>query len=272
METITEMKYNKDALVVQANELIRSKQDDLTLLEAKLVRLAIAQIIETDIDMRTYSCNVTELARHLGITQGNVYRDVEMLARGIMKKSIYVVDKKKPQKRNGQPNYELFPWIDYFSYNDGTITIRLSDKLKPLLIGLSEHFTKYGYGNIIALPSTNSIRLLELLTSYESIVNPYDSRKHQSPFPHIEKADNEIIFTVEYLKEYFNCIDKYENNNDFIRRVIAASVKAINEKSTTHKVAYRTAKEGKRIGYVLFKINAWDDKEFLEFISNNNTK
>ena len=39
------IKYNREYLVVQANELVRSKQDDLTLLEAKLVRLAISQVL-----------------------------------------------------------------------------------------------------------------------------------------------------------------------------------------------------------------------------------
>lgn len=271
MENISKIKYNKEALVVQANELIRSKQDELTLMEAKIIRLAIAQIIETDIELRTFSCNVTELAKHLGISSENIYRDVELFARGITKKSIYVVDKNSPKKKNGKPNYEIFPWVDYFRYRDGEITIRLSDKLKPLLIGLSEHFTQYGYSNIISLPSTNSIRLLELLTSYESLVNLDNNYKSYSPYSHIEKADNEIIFTIEYLKEFFNCVDKYAENKDFIKRVIAASVKAINEKSTTHKVSYRTAKEGRKIGYVLFKINAWNDKDFIDFLANSIT-
>mgnify|MGYP004730357799 FL=1 len=35
MDNTLDMKYRNDALVVQANELIRSTQDDLSLLEAK---------------------------------------------------------------------------------------------------------------------------------------------------------------------------------------------------------------------------------------------
>ena len=34
-------------------------------------------------------------------------------------------------------------------------------------------------------------------------------------------------------------------------------------------VSYRTAKEGRKIGYVLFKINAWKDEDFREFVRNN---
>ena len=43
-ENAIAIKYNKDFYVIQANELVRSKQDDLSLLEAKLIRLAITQV------------------------------------------------------------------------------------------------------------------------------------------------------------------------------------------------------------------------------------
>lgn len=266
METTADIKYNKEALVVQANELIRSRQDELTLVEIKLIRLAISQIVETDIDLRTYTCSITELAKHLGLAQDNLYRDVEQIGKSLIKKVIYVKDTTKPLKKNGQYNYELFPWVDYFSYRDGKITIRLSDKLKPLLIGLNEQFTRYGYSNVVSLPTPNSIRLLELLTSYENIVNPYKLYQYEQPFPNIEKSNEEMIFSVDYLREYFNCTNKYSNNNMFISRVIAPSVAAINEKSTTHKVSYRTVKKGKKIAYILFMVNAWSNADFMEFI------
>ena len=87
------IKYNREYLVVQANELVRSKQDDLTLLEAKLVRLAISQVLENDTDFRTYSCNVVDLAKFLGISKDNIYRDIQDLSVNIMKKSIFIKEK-----------------------------------------------------------------------------------------------------------------------------------------------------------------------------------
>ena len=61
-DTAIAIKYSRDFAVIQANELVRSKQDDLTLLEAKLIRLAITQVLRDDTDLKTYSCNVVDLA------------------------------------------------------------------------------------------------------------------------------------------------------------------------------------------------------------------
>ncbi len=268
MEFTNDIHYDKDALVVQANELIRSKQDELSLLEAKLVRLAISQIVMDDTDLRTYTCRITELAAFLGIPQDNIYRDIDDLTTSLMGKLIYIIDKTKPKKRNGQPNYHKFPWVDYCSYIDGVLTIRISDKLKPYLIGLDRLFTMYGYECILTLPTAPSIRLFDLLSSYESLANPYNPRNntYTNLFPQIPRDRNELIFSVDYLREYFNCGDKYPNTSDFMKWVIDISVKGINRKSPSMKVSYRTAKEGRKIGYVLFKINAWTDKDFIDFI------
>ena len=40
------IRYSKDFNIVQANELLRSKQSDLTLMESKLIRLAVSQIMK----------------------------------------------------------------------------------------------------------------------------------------------------------------------------------------------------------------------------------
>ena len=96
-ENALAIKYNREYLVVQANELVRSKQDDLTLLEAKLIRLAISQVLENDTDFRTYSCNVVDLANFLGIDNHNIYRDIQDIARSLIKKSIFIKDKNNPR-------------------------------------------------------------------------------------------------------------------------------------------------------------------------------
>lgn len=269
MEVMAEMKYNKEALVVQANELIRSCQEDYTLLEAKLLRLTISQIVMEDTDLKTYNCRVYDLAQFLDIPQDNIYRDIQPAITSLMKKVIKIVDKTKKPKRNGEYNYTLFHWVDTFRYDNGLITIKLSDELKPFLLELNRLFTEYGIECILQLPTNYSIRLYELLCSYKSAINTYSPNfKPLNLFPQIEKADNELIFSIDYLKNYFNCSDKYPFNKDFIKWVINSAVKAINSKSTSNgiKVSYRTAKEGRKIGYILFKINAWEDEDFREFV------
>ena len=259
-DTALAIMYNKDFYVIQANELVRSKQDDLSLLEAKLVRLAITQVVREDTDLQTYSCAVVDLAKFLGISKDNIYRDVQDLAKNLMKKSIFIKDAEKPTKR-GKPNYKIFHWIDYVEYNDGIITFKLSDSLKPYLIGLEQLFTMYGYEAIIDLPTNYSIRLYELLASYENMTVRLTPDTNYTDIP-IDKR--EFIFTVDWLRDYFNCNDKYPNTGDFIRRVVDGAIKSINKK-TMMRVSYRTVKQGRSISHIVFRINEWTATDFYEF-------
>lgn len=246
------VRYNEESLVVQANELVRSKQDDLTLLEAKLVRLAVSQVLKADTDFRTYSCHVSDLAGFLGISRDNIYRDVRDLAVSIMKKSIFIKDN-QPTKR-GKQNYKIFHWVDYVEYKDGVITFRLSESLKPYLLGLEEIFTMYSYGALIDLPTTYSIRLYELLVSWVNAIWVEDKPNYTN----VPIESNEIIFSIDYLREYFNCLNKYPNAGDFVVNVIDVSVKAINEK-TFMDVSFRKVKQGRKIGYIVFSFNNMED-------------
>ena len=76
-ENALPIKYNREYNVIQANELVRSRQYELTLLEAKLIRLAIAQVLKQDADLKTYTCNVARLAEFLGISRQNIYKEVQ---------------------------------------------------------------------------------------------------------------------------------------------------------------------------------------------------
>ena len=260
-ENAIAIKYNKDFYVIQANELVRSKQDDLTLLEAKLIRLAITQVLRDDTDLKTYSCNVVDLANFLGIDNHNIYRDIQELSKSLMKKSIFIKDKTQP-KRKGKENYKIFHWIDYVDYTDGVITFKLSDSLKPYLIGLEQLFTLYGYDAVIGLPTNYSIRLYELIASYQNMTVRLMPDTNYTDIP-IEK--NEFIFTIDWLRDYFNCNDKYPNTGDFVKRVIDGAVKAI-VKNTLMRLSYRTVKKGRSITHIVFKLNEWTNQDFTDYV------
>ena len=260
-ENAIAIKYNKDFYVIQANELVRSKQDDLTLLEAKLIRLAITQVLRDDTDLKTYSCNVVDLANFLGIDNHNIYRDIQELSKSLMKKSIFIKDKTQP-KRKGKENYRIFHWIDYVDYTDGVITFKLSDSLKPYLIGLEQLFTLYGYDAVIGLPTNYSIRLYELIASYQNMTVRLMPDTNYTDIP-IDK--NEFIFTIDWLRDYFNCNDKYPNTGDFVKRVIDGAVKAI-VKNTLMRLSYRTVKKGRSITHIVFKLNEWTNQDFTDYL------
>lgn len=260
-ENALPIKYNKNYYVIQANELVRSRQDELSLLEAKLVRLAIAQVLKDDEDLKTYTCNVSKLADFLGISSQNIYRDVQELSIKLMKKSIFIRSKESKQ---GKQNYKILHWVDYVEYKDGVITFKLSEHLKPYLVGLNELFTRYGYEEILKLPTNYSIRLYELLYSYANMtfIEGYTSYIYED----IPLEKNEVCFSIDYLREYFNCKDKYPNTGDFIKRVIGAGITDINE-NTVYPCSYRTIRKRNKITHIVFIIGEWNSQAGAEVIA-----
>lgn len=262
------VRYTANMKIAEANELIRSRQEDLTILEAKLIRLAIAQIITEDTEIYTYSCNVAELAKYLGMDKDNIYRDMRNFAVNLLKKTIFI--KTPTDKPTRNQNYKIFHWIDYAEYKDGVITFKLSDSLKPYLIGLSELFTLYGYTAILELPTNNAIKLYELILSYRNLPYAKTTTNLPSELMGIPIEKHEYIFTVEWLRDFFNCVDKYKNTNDFIRRIIDNSIIAISKIQNADNaiyLTYRTVKSGRKITHIIFKYHQFKDKEYKDKIS-----
>lgn len=235
------IKYDRNYSVTQANELVRSKQEELTILEAKLVRLAIAQVLKDDTDLRTYTCNAAKLAELLGISRQAIYKnDLEELSDRLLKKIIKI---RKKGPNNGKDGFKTFHWVDYAEYKDGDFTFKLSESLKPYLVGLNELFTSYPYEEILKLPTNYAIRLYELLCSYSSIAS--------------QNEKNEIVLDIDFLRDYFNCNDKYPQTGDFIKRVIHAGREDI-VNNTNLPCDYFPIKERNRITKVRFVIGDWE--------------
>lgn len=243
------LKLKENYNVIQANELIRGKHADLTLLEAKLIRLAISQVLESDTEFKTYTCNIADLASFLDIQKNHVYEAIDDLTTKVMQKVICMRDK-EPDKKGNFP-WRKFHWLSMASYNNGILKLKLSEELTPYLIGLNELFTRYNYSEIVNLPTYYSIRLFELLVSFNNL--PYSKTPMQN-YSGVKLEKDEIALSIDYLREYFNCEDKYPLVADFLRRVIDPSISAIEEK-TIMRVSCRKIKSGRNIVSLGFKIS-----------------
>lgn len=254
MNEITPFRYDEYLTVVEANELIRSKQEPLTLLESKLIRLCISQVLKNDTDFRTYQCQLSDLAKYLNMKSSNVCAEIEECVTNIMKKVI-LIKSKKPNKK-GKYNFIAFHWIDTAKYEDGLLTIRLSDELKPYLLGLDKLFAMYQYDALLELPTANSIRVYELLSSYVSI--KFSSSPGISKNSEVPVAENEVAFSIAYLRQYLNCEDKYPNAGDFMKRTIEPCVAAINA-NTLLRISYRKVTKGRAITHIVFKYLSYEE-------------
>lgn len=256
------IRYNKHYPVVMANKLIRARKDRLTILESKLVRLAISNIVELDTKLNTYSISVNELADFLGIDSSNIYREVPQIAKGLIDKKIYMPI--GTYDRNGRENFEVYTWVSYVKYENGVITLRLNDSIKPYLLGLDSLFTKYGYDNILTLPSDICVVLFELLISFEGL-RIYNIKV--DAYPDVELEPGEFCFPIDSLRKFLECEDKYPNASDFIKWVIDYNLNII-MKETLCRIKYRTVKKGRSIKYIVFKFVGWlEDRELEAKIS-----
>lgn len=203
--------YNKAHHTIMANDIVKGKQE-MTLQEARLLRLLITQVAKEDKDLKTYTAKISELAEFLGIPKNNLFRDVKGLCDSIVRRVVRVgtSDPRQP--------WEIFPWFQYAKYDgSGNLTLELSEKIKPFVVGLSEKFTQYQLANILAMNSFYAIRLYELLKS--------DEYKRDEGYP---------AYTVQELREAFECENKYPKFNNFRERTIDVAVKEINGKTDLH--------------------------------------
>lgn len=225
--------YNRDHYTVIANDIIKGRQD-MSLQEARIVRLLVTQVVKQDKDIKTYSCKVQELADFLGIPSSNLYRDVRQLCEGLMKLIIRI------GTGNPKEPWEIWHWIQLARYDgNGTITLRLSDEIKPHVLELNKWFTQYQLGNILSMRSYYAIRLYELIKCQDGIGR---------------ESKDYYDFTMDELRVFFNCEEKYKRFSQFIEKVITIAINEINEKTDIElEVVY--IKKGRAVTALRFYVH-----------------
>lgn len=228
-----EMAYKAENYTVMANDIIRGKQS-MTLQEARLIRLLITQVAQGDTDYQTYSCRIVDLADFLGVPKNNIYRDIPDICKGLMQNVVYI------GTGNKRSPWRMFHWVSLAEYDGaGTITLRLSDEIKPYVLDLEKWFTRYPLGNILAMRSYYSIRLYELIKCQDGV----------------GRAEKDFIdFDIEELRQACGCEGKFERISQFKAKVIELAVQDINQ-NTDIWVEVEYIKTGKRITNVRFHIH-----------------
>lgn len=230
---VKQMNTDIEQKVYMSNDLIKSKSN-LSLNEIKVLRMAIAQIVSHDTDFITYKVNVLDLAKALNITKQAIYQEIDKITTNLLKEIIYIGD------GNPKHKWRKFQWCSCCEYENGILTIRLHDNLKPYLLELKKYYTNYMIADIITLKSVYSIRLYELMKEAMMSREAY--------------ADKEvnIYLSIDTIKKATNTEDKYEKMSHFKTRVIDDAVEEINEK-LNYYITYEPVKESRQ--FVGFNFN-----------------
>lgn len=214
------------ALVVKSNKLVEARQR-FSIQEQRIILLLISKIRPEDVNFLWYKFQIRDFARFLGIeTSRGIYVDVRKAVRKMMKR-IVTIDRK------GE-NMDLH-WIESAAYGEkGYVKIRLNQDLKPYLLRLTTHFTKYYIGYVLHLRSTYSIRIYELLKRFENL--------------------GEVFFDVERLKNILGVSDdEYKLYGHFKNKVVLVAQRELLEK-TDIAFTFEETKTGKKITGIRFVI------------------
>lgn len=223
--------------VVKSNYLIQKTRYELSLQEQKLV-LHLIQLIEPhDEEFKKYRFFVQEYCDICGIDRknGGNYIKIKKSLKSLRDKSFWM------ELEDGSE--VLMSWLSKVRMypSKGVIDVELDSDLKPYLLQLKSFFTKYNYFYVMTMKSQYSIRLYELLKSYENIYG--------------------IIYEVDELRKLMSLPDNtLARWVDFKRFVIEQAVKEINE-LTDIIISYKAIKKGRSVDEVQFNIFPKSEKD-----------
>ena len=220
-------------IVVKSNFLIEARYK-LSLNEQRLILLLISVIQPDDDDFRDYELRATEFAEMFGIEC-----DKDINAR-VEEAASSLVGRKLDLSMGDERCYVA--WLSNASYKKGkgVISIRFDKSLKPYLLHLKSQFTQYRLNCVIKFRGSYSIRLYELLKSYEYLGGG--------------KCFYREVGLTE-LRRFFDIDnDCYKQICNLKSRVIEPSVDEINNHSDILISAVDYIKEGRVIKTVRFTV------------------
>ncbi len=242
---IEKIEKEREMKVYKADELLQKARFTLTLTEQRLILYAITKIKPTDTAFTEYEFNLKDFYSVCGISGKESYTEIKKQCISLKSKAwwITVLDE------NGSEWESAVTWFNTLRTNkkSGKIRIKFHEDMMPYLLELSKqygetgsYFTSYDLKYILPMKSTYSIRIYELLKSYQ-------------------KNNKSWWFKLDKLKHILNC-ENYKRYPDFRRFVLEPAIKEIN-KFTDLSIEYSTVKDGNKIDEITFMMN---EKDYLE--------
>lgn len=245
------MNTDNNKIVYKSNELIQKFKNTFSLQEMKVINFLIANIDSPkyDSDFNEISVSLRELALSIGYKvnpktgkiTGSAYNDIKKCLQNLSNKTS---DYFEFVDSDGKKYETYVRWLNKakFNHTDHTVILKLDDDLKPYLLNLQKNYTKYELLNIVKMNSKYSVKLYELLKSWEK------TRKGIK------------TFEMSKLQEYLEVPKSYNDFNLFKNKVLKIALKEIND-ITDLLISYDTEKKGKKVMALTFHISKKEIKE-----------
>ncbi len=224
------MKINyKELAVVKSNKIIEAKYK-LSARAQKFILLMASMIETKDEEFKFQTIRIKDIESILnadGTKWGGLYQEIKDIVMSLNNSPLKIT--------NEDGSVLIVNWIASAEIRKGkgVIEFEFSEKLKPYLLQLKSHFTKFKLHNILKLKSSFSIRLYELMKARQFL--------------------GQARYTINALKTILGIEGKYKTYYDFKRRVILPAQKELAESSDIC-FEYEELKEGRAVKTLIFKI------------------
>jgi Initiator Replication protein len=239
-------------LVVTSNDLVLAKYN-FSLWQKRIFNYFVSQIDKDATDFTLQRIYISDLIHFFDAGDGReVYEIIANVPKQLYNSSIKV-----PYiSEEGHHRYGEMRIITRYTkpedreLGNAYIEFKFNDDLKPHLLELKRRFLRYDMQNIVGLQSVHSVRMFEILKSYEYL--------------------GEVNFEVEFLKTVLELGDKYKLYADFRRYVIDKA------REDLHKYCdiffdYHEIKKSRKVNEVVFTIrkNGGSPTENFDISSEN---
>lgn len=226
--------YGEEWIVLQ-NRLLNAISD-LDLNERRLI-MYLSPLVRKAVDnnplQRTFVVRVEDFKEEYGIKSKAYYGELEKICIDLQHKTyeFWNFDENKKYKSKVK-----VAWITKGDYKDnqGEVHIDLHNDVVEMLtvFDKTNPFTKYQRQMIVKL-GCYGIILFELISSC------------------LHQRNRTKAYTIEFLREKFNCVDTYPIISEFKRNVLDKAIKDI-EKHTPLRITYTQNKKGRIVTEIVF--------------------
>lgn len=218
-----------EAIAKQANKLSRGIWKQHSILDARILALAISKINKDDNKFSDIVINISSIFQNrtnLGFTDyQNLFKALEKLS----SRTIKIIE---------DHIIKILPFFEYISLDplDKKLTIKFNEHMKEYLLEVHNNFTLYQIEQLMNLQSIYSQKLFIYLKSFENMRN------------------KKIYLSLKDLYMQFDCEDKYRDFRNFEAKVLNKAFEEINA-NTDLKFKYTKIKKW-RITGIEFEITS----------------
>ena len=220
-------------LVTKSNRFIEARYK-LTLIQQKILLKYISLIQPNDEDFKEHEISVQEVAEMMGRKDtGCLYNELKAMAESFLSNPMLI-----PYEEGEGKGFNAYNWFSKFSYSpkEGKVVLRSDPDLKPLLLNISERFTRYRLEFVLKLRSTYSIRVYELCAQHKNL--------------------HGFTVGIDALKAQIGLEStEYKRFVDFRRRVLDVASQEIN-KQTDLFIEWEPIKTGRKFTKIKFTIKS----------------